>query len=134
MAQATRRWEHPTAQIKRDWLREKAERVPRSELVEGRAFFCWDNAKKQGYFPMVCKDDVQKGQPKVAAMCLMPKQSAPGIYMVDPKFDGNTGGAWNDQAMAVLIFDARPVTGESWMEIKGGHGGQRAWRVVKVER
>jgi hypothetical protein len=35
--------------------------------------------------------------------------------------------------MAVLIFDARPITGESWVEIKGGHGGQRAWRVVKAE-
>ena len=39
----------------------------------------------------------------------------------------------HDFAMAVLIFDARPITGESWVEIKGGHGGQRAWRVVKAE-
>ena len=56
-------------------LRESAPRVPRSELVEGRAFFCWDGAKKAGYFPMVCKDDIKKGQPQVASMCLMP---APG--------------------------------------------------------
>ena len=33
-----------------------------------------------------------------------------------------------------LIFDARPVTGESWREVAGGHAGERAWRVVKEER
>ena len=106
--------------------------MPRSELVEGRAFFCWDGADRNNYFPMVCKDDVKKGQPKVASMCLMPEPNAPGIYVVDPKFDGATGNAWNDNSMAVLIFDARPVTGEYWREVAGGHSGKRAWRVHKV--
>ena len=112
-------------------LRESAPRVPRSELVEGRAFFCWDGAKKAGYFPMVCKDDIKKGQPQVASMCLMPAPGAPGIYIVDPNFDGATGKYWNDHAMATLIFDARAVTGESWQEVRGGWKGKRAWKVRK---
>lgn len=52
--------------------------MSREMLVEGRAFFCWDNAKKEGYFPLVCKEDVRKRAPKIKVMCLMPAEDAPG--------------------------------------------------------
>jgi hypothetical protein len=65
-------------------------------------------------------------------MCLKPSDDgAPGIYVVDPEYYGETGDKWKDTALCSLIFDARGVSGESWREIQGGHAGQRAWRVVK---
>ena len=58
-------------------------------------------------------------------------EGAPGVYVVDPEFNGETGNAWKDTALISLIFDARPVTGERWVEMNGGYAGERAWRVVK---
>ena len=55
------------------------------------------------------------------------------MYVVDPEFNGETGDEWSDHAMATLIFDARPVTGEVWRELEGGWGGERAWHVVRGE-
>lgn len=110
----------------------EAPAVSREMLVEGRAFFCWDNAKKEGYFPLVCKEDVRKRAPKIKVMCLMPAEDAPGVYIVDPEYNGETGDDWKDTALCTLIFDATRVTGEAWREVDGGHGGERAWRVVRV--
>ena len=114
-------------------LRDEAPRVARKELVEGRAFFCWDNAKMEGYFPLVCKEDDRKGAQKINVMCLKPSDT-PGIYIVDPEYNGETGDSWKDTALIKLIFDARPVTGEAWREVEGGHAGTggRAWGVVKA--
>ena len=115
-------------------LRADAPSADRTQLVEGRAFFCWDNAKQEGYFPLVCKEDVRRRAQKIKVMCLMPLEGRDGVYVVDPEYDGETGDAWKDTALCKLIFDARPVTGEVWREVEGGCDGQRAWRVVKVSR
>ena len=106
--------------------------MSRTDLVEGRGFFCWDNAKKEGYFPLVCKEDVRKGAKKIGVMCLMPCAEGSPIYIIDPEYNGETGDAWKDTALCSLIFEATPVTGEAWREVEGGHEGQRAWRVVKT--
>lgn len=66
-------------------------------------------------------------------MCLKPVDGAPGVYVVDPEYDGNTGDEWKDHALTGLIFDARPINGEAWLEIDGGYASERAWRVVKVQ-
>ena len=113
-------------------LRAEAPRIARSELVEGRAFFCWNDNERGGYFPMVCKADIQPNKGRVRCMCLKPGGEA-GVYVVDPEFNGETGDEWSDHAMATLIFDARPVTGEVWRELEGGWGGERAWHVVRGE-
>jgi hypothetical protein len=82
-------------------------------------------------FPLVCKEDVQPRARQIKVMCLMPVPDAQGVYIIDPEYNGETGDSWKDTAVCALIFNARPVTGESWREIEGGHTGQRAWRVVK---
>jgi hypothetical protein len=61
----------------------------------------------------------------------LPLESAPDVYVVEPQYNGETGNVWKDTALIRLIFDARSVTGEIWVEIEGGHGGQRAWRVCR---
>jgi len=63
---------------------DEAKRVDRGELVEGRAFFCWDDAKKEGYFPLVCKEDVQPRVLKIKVMCLTPARDAPGVPGTHP--------------------------------------------------
>lgn len=106
----------------------KAPIVKRGELVEGRAFFCWDTADKNGYFSLVCKEDVKKSARRIRVMCLKP--SVPGVYVVDPEYDGNTGDEWRDHALTNLIFDARPVNGEAWREILPPTR-PRSWHVVR---
>ena len=86
-----------------------------------------------GYFPLVVKEDVPVRAQKIKVMCLMPKEGAPGIYVVDPEYNGDTGDKKKDYALCKLIFDARPVNGDVWRELAGGHAGGRAWRVVKEQ-
>ena len=84
------------------------------------------------------------GAEVIKVMCLMPltpvegapgiftEGGVPGIFLIDPEYNGETGDAWKDHALCKLIFDASKVTGEVWREVQGGHEGQRAWRVAKA--
>ena len=86
----------------------------------------------ESYFPLVIKKEVQKHAQKVNVMCLMPKEGASGVYVVDPQYNGETGDEKNDRALCKLIFDARPINGDVWRKITGGHGDDLdAWHVVK---
>ena len=77
------------------------------------------------------KESVQPHARKINVMCLQHAADADGIYVVDPEFNGETGKPQKDTARIELLFDARPITGEVWRPIEGGHAGQRAWCAIK---
>ena len=104
-------------------LRGVAEQVPRNELVEGRAFFAWNEQARLSFYPLVCMEDVHKGLHKVQVACLE-KQDDGSSYMIDPRWQGTTK---DDRALNSLIFK---VPGESFVEIDGGIDGKRAWSLV----
>ena len=65
------------------------------------SWFC--DAKREGYFPLVCKEDVRKRAQKIKVMCLKPADGASGAYVVDPEYNGETGNAWKDSVLTCEI-------------------------------
>ena len=103
-------------------LRGVAEQVPRNELVEGRAFFAWNEQARLSFYPLVCMEDVRKGLHKVQVACL--EKQKDGSYTIDPRWQGVTK---DDRALNSLIFK---VPGEGFVEIDGGTAGTRAWSLM----
>ena len=71
-------------------LRAEAPRIARSELVEGRAFFCWNDNERGGYFPMVCKADIQ---PNKGAMHVLEAQWG-GRSVIGDRWGGRPAGGF----------------------------------------
>ena len=102
-------------------LRDIQQPVALSDLIEGRAFFAWNEVAQLSFYPLVCMQDHQKHQPKIQVACLVKGNSS--IYTIDPRWQGLTDA---DRACNSLIFQ---VPGERFTEITGGVAGQRAWQL-----